>query len=360
MRLTVTLAAGMPRWATLHQLLERSGPFASEADGAAASHSHEAREEAARKLISNHVFVLKDVTNPTELDVTGTKELTQRELTRVAPEFTPYADQTLREVARRLLGRRPGAHQLEERLKLDNRAQANTWMQTSAYLKGRIQATPEEKLGRTPDMSVPAAAAMRAVLHEVGTEGAANPGEGHARWATLHQMLESGGGHVTLADGIASAHSHSARVEAAGALINNHMRVLKDVCNASPSENIDGVPLTQTQLKRVPAALERYADQALRETARRLLGRRPGSNELHETPDPTNESQLRAWSLTAAYLDGRIRTRALATRQPATANRHDAPLTSVAQPPGLRRVPARVMMHRVDGGGEAGTQARHE
>ena len=52
-------------------------------------------------------------------------------------------------------------------------------------------------------------------------------------------------------DGALAAHSLEAR-RGGMKLRNNHERVLKDVCNASPDTNIDGKPLTQLGLVRVP------------------------------------------------------------------------------------------------------------
>ena len=77
-------------------------------------------------------------------------------------------------------------------------------------------------------MSAGAAAAMRAVLHEVGSATAGGGG-----WRELEMMLEDLGpfGSCNSADGAAAAHSRSARVEAARKLIGNHKEVLKDVTN---------------------------------------------------------------------------------------------------------------------------------
>ena len=57
-------ATGEARWHALRELLENGAGFTTLADGAAAAHSHYAREDAARKLITNHQNVLKDVCNP--------------------------------------------------------------------------------------------------------------------------------------------------------------------------------------------------------------------------------------------------------------------------------------------------------
>ena len=55
-------------------------------------HALAAREEAARKLITNHAAVVRDVTNPAPK--------TQPQLTRLDEAAAPYVDQMLREVPR--------------------------------------------------------------------------------------------------------------------------------------------------------------------------------------------------------------------------------------------------------------------
>eukprot|EP00966_Prymnesium_polylepis_P225694 5220775-Prymnesium_polylepis.1 len=68
-------------WAPIALMLETM-PHGMEADGAAATHSAAAREEAACKLIGNHVNVLKDVANPSaDKNIIGVP-LTQLELKR--------------------------------------------------------------------------------------------------------------------------------------------------------------------------------------------------------------------------------------------------------------------------------------
>ena len=82
---------------------------------------------------------------------------------------TPIADQALREIARRLLGNGEDDEPIaEEPIDPWSPAQAAAWAATATYLDGRIQSVPDEKPGRTPDLSTAAAAAMRAVLMEVG------------------------------------------------------------------------------------------------------------------------------------------------------------------------------------------------
>lgn len=147
--------------------------------------------EAARKLIKNHVAVLKDITNPSPS--------TQRELTRVPRADGEDVDRFLLELARRLLGSR--AHGLPEARAADlllkapldvaNRKQCDTYSASARYLSRRIQSQPEQKkgshathearfdpqccyagraplVGRVPDMSEAAAEAFKAVAFEVG------------------------------------------------------------------------------------------------------------------------------------------------------------------------------------------------
>eukprot|EP00966_Prymnesium_polylepis_P174123 4028755-Prymnesium_polylepis.1 len=95
-------------WAPLYHLLDHTRGEQG-THGAAAAHSSASREEAARKLIGNHTAVLRDVANPSaDKNIIGVP-LTQIDLMRVAWEDARYVDQALREVARRLLGQRPGS-----------------------------------------------------------------------------------------------------------------------------------------------------------------------------------------------------------------------------------------------------------
>ena len=295
---TRTLAWSTPRWSALHDLLN-----------APTAYAYVYREEAARKLISNHVLVLKDVCNPTKSDVQYGNPLTQLDLTRVAPENAFYADECLREIALRLLGRRPGGANFEARLNASNNAQLAAWMGVSAYMEKRIQSYPDEKPGRTPDMSPLAAEAMRAVLKDVGAAAInirAVP-RGSDRWTSLQALVDKGQAlFETQADGIAASFAHHARWQAATKLLSNHVRVLQDLTNSSDSTNIDGKPLTQLELTRVDFEHAEHADAFLREVVRRLLGRLPSIQRLEEFLDPTDAEQCRAWHTAAKYLDGRI------------------------------------------------------
>ena len=284
-------------WQALHTLLEHNH-YKTSAHGAAAGHSHDAREAAARKLITNHKAVLYDITNPAPR--------TQHVLQRLEESVRPYVDEALREVARRLLGDRRGSKLLEVRCDLSNADQGTAWAAAWLYLDGRIQASPNEKPGRTPDLSADAAAAMRAVMQEVAHMPlAATTAASAPHWAMMHRMLDSGELEST-ADGVASAHAHSARDAAARKLIGNHANVLKDIVNPSPTMNIEGKPLTQLSLTRVSIGLSWHVDCYLREVARRLLGRRPGSEQLEMRRDLSNADQRAAWAGACAYLDGRI------------------------------------------------------
>ena len=90
---------------------------------------------------------------------------TQPGLGRLGMFEALFIDQALREVARRLLGRSDPEEQLDPAVL----GQAQAWVSAAAYLDQRLQATSNECPGRAPDMSVPAAAAMRAALHEVAS-----------------------------------------------------------------------------------------------------------------------------------------------------------------------------------------------
>ena len=158
------------------------------------------------------------------MDITNEAPVTQFELKRVGVRDQPHVDQCLREVARRLLGGRPGAAPLpEERLDPLMPAQAAAWVATANYLNGRIQGEPSQKPGRTPDLSTSGAAAMKAVLHEVGRIGS------HTLWdplETLMKHMEGDSNLSTEANGAAAAFDHDARWEAASKLIRNRENVL--------------------------------------------------------------------------------------------------------------------------------------
>mmetsp|Transcript_13293 Transcript_13293/g.34086 ORF Transcript_13293/g.34086 Transcript_13293/m.34086 type:complete len:310 (+) Transcript_13293:37-966(+) len=165
-------------WATLRQLLDR-GDCETVVEGNVAEYHSSARMEAARKLVMNHVAVLNDITNP--------MPLTQESLQRVPRRSVLYVDQGMREVARRLIGRRKGSPEallldstLEVKLDPANQDMVRAWQMMALYLKSRLQSEPEQMPMRTPDMSSVAGKAMRAVLQEVGVgmsfSGGVGPG----------------------------------------------------------------------------------------------------------------------------------------------------------------------------------------
>ena len=153
-------------WAVLRQLSDLpSGPVKLE--GAAAEFPAAARLEASRKLIMNHVAVLNDITNP--------MPLTQEVLVRVPRKLALYVDQAMREVCRRLMGRRCGVPEallldclVESKLDPTNPEMVHAWSGMAEYLNERLHSEPEQMPTRTPDMSSEAGKAMRAVLKEVG------------------------------------------------------------------------------------------------------------------------------------------------------------------------------------------------
>ena len=155
-----TLEEFGPRWALLQEALHSGG--GQQAEAALAEHSLAAREEAARKLMSNRERILRDVTNAAPR--------TQRDLERVAMFDVVHVDQVMREVCRRLLGTRPSTADLQEALDPSAQAQAKVWAKTTKFLDRRLQATPSDCPGRAADVSDAAAAALRAALREVSAQ----------------------------------------------------------------------------------------------------------------------------------------------------------------------------------------------
>ena len=168
------------RWGRLRHALKHEAPDASNADGAAAKHLYTSRCEAARKLIGNHMVVLRDITRP------DGPPASQPNLTRM-PGWEREVDSALFEIARRLIGRRCRAPTTPK--------QATTWAATAKYLAARLQVSTAEVARvpghqhRKPDMGPAAGAAMRAVLLEIAEE---KPGTGH--FASIERMIYHFGG----------------------------------------------------------------------------------------------------------------------------------------------------------------------
>ena len=125
-------------------------------------------------------------------------------------------------------GQRPNVHLFEERLNPSIQAQADA-AATAHYLSARVQGMTQQCPGREPDMSAEGAAALRAVLQEVGNGTPAGP-ERDPKWAMLHKLLDTsdpyGTVQLTEAAGVAAGHHHKHREEAARKLIMNHANVL--------------------------------------------------------------------------------------------------------------------------------------
>merc|ERR1719420_1996280 len=117
-----------------------------------------AQIEAASKLISNREKVVKDICNPGSKAVKG-GELTQTDLKRLPTNHLGSVDAMVREVSGRLLGK--SVFQPEP-------SEAKVWADAAKYFHLRIQGTSKEMPGRTRDMSVGAATAMRTVLAQIG------------------------------------------------------------------------------------------------------------------------------------------------------------------------------------------------
>ena len=128
-----------------------------------------------------------------------------------------------------------------------------------------------------------------------------NPGHAHL-WTALQLRFETHAACIG-AEGAEDA----ARAEAARMLLSNHMAVLADMTAEEPSPS-------QPHLERVPAGVRPYADQALRETCRRLLGcshsagARGVVNERLDAKHPLHAVQQSAWAKAVTYLDRRIQT----------------------------------------------------
>ena len=271
-------------WAEL-EAMNALGPAAA-CLGAAGNHSPDARGEAAAKLIGNHARLLQDVCNPSTTNNIDNIPLTQLELLRVPTNLAHHVDEGLREVARRLLGRGAGEPMHTSPAAVEARAAC------ARYLDCRIQGHPEQKPGRTPDMSAMAAAAMKAVLIEVGS----------TPWEPLHIMFSEK--IAPKAMGAAGNHSKEARAEAASKLIGNHFKLLQDVCNPLSTTNVDQIEfgLTQLELIRVDATLAAHVDEGLREVFCRLWGR---TNVSVLNPSP---AAVEARFACARYLDFRIQS----------------------------------------------------
>jgi len=115
----------------------------------------------------------------------------------------------------------------------------------------------------------------------------------------IHVQSRRGAGRTHIKDKVAACHSWEARSGAANKMRANFARVFQDITNPSTTDNIEGKPLTQTELKRVSAPEDRaHAEAGLNEIIRRLVG----DKQVY----PSSPDQNRVWIAVATYLDGRI------------------------------------------------------
>jgi hypothetical protein len=111
--------------------------------------------------------------------------------------------------------------------------------------------------------------------------------ESGSKWSKLHDTLATG------ATGAADA----AR-EAATKLISNHEAVLRDMTQQHPK--------SQVEVERLGIFEAHFADQALREISRRLLGTHDSSEQL----DTSTLGQAKVWAHVADYLETRLQATA--------------------------------------------------
>ena len=106
-------------------------------------------------------------------------------------------------------------------------------------------------------------------------------------------------------DRLAQAHyicppKNPARAYVCQKIILNHEALLRDICNQQP--------VTQLQLVRVPPEHAEFADAALREVARRLLGKGGKHLPVEELVEGARIEQVETWSRLATYLSARIQS----------------------------------------------------
>ena len=102
-------------------------------------------------------------------------------------------------------------------------------------------------------------------------------------------------------DRLALEHAHTARQGAARALIEQRVVILNALVIPAPEQpkSLAGV---LAQLQQGGAKTKVWIDQLLRETTRRLLGRRVCTSDLEEQIDPSQPRQAEVWALAARQL----------------------------------------------------------
>jgi hypothetical protein len=211
--------------------------------------------EACCKLMLNHEVVAQDITNSSGGGVYG-GSLSQTGLQRLNSCQYATVSTMLREVCARLLG--------QKRSEPSSPGEAQVWGDAAAFFSKRIQGSAGECYGRSPDMSGSAARALRKVLKGIGTRGK----------------------------------SDASNLEAVRSLMANRDRVCRDISNSGP-DNIDGKPLTQTDLVRVNAGHRAIVDVMYSAVCSRLVGKAPMSR-------PSTIEEVQVWGAAARFLSQRV------------------------------------------------------
>lgn len=118
--------------------------------------------KAASRLVNRRAAVLCDLTTPLPKS-----QLQLKRINATTPETVQCADQALREVTRRLLGRAGVYAKGVAPAELLGPQQAQVWCDTAAYLTQRTQGRPEECPGRDVDMGEAEAAVFKQELQAV-------------------------------------------------------------------------------------------------------------------------------------------------------------------------------------------------
>ena len=210
----------MKTWGKIIDAMDSRDAADTVADGAAAKHAPLDRVEAARKMVSNHEVLLKDLTRADGPPVS------QPALQRL-PGRERDVDAFLKECARRLAGRLP--EQGCRHTKPTSAQQSETWAAAAAYLTARLQVSSRDvakvpgHTGRKRDMSPAAGLAFKAVLAEVAVEEIDCLAT--STWGKLTDGLEVVADADSVADGAAAEFTRLACRQAARKLIGNHQAV---------------------------------------------------------------------------------------------------------------------------------------
>merc|ERR1719282_1189417 len=212
-----------------------------------------AQIEAGSKLMANREMVVQDITNPGPRAVKGGK-LTQAGLKRVDRKHQACVDAMVQELIGRLYGKSPShPSSLEE---------VRVWIEAAAFFGGRVQGSQRECEGRTADMSLGAAQALRTMVGSM---------------------------------------------EAALKLMANREFVVMDLVNPGP-KNIEGFALSQTDLKRVDMKHKASVDNMVTAVISRLGGQ--------GVAGPLNPEEALVWLEAATYLSARVQIQQMTGRNP--------------------------------------------